>query len=174
MVDLICQWGCFVTPDDKRSVTQFLKDFQGGDDAAFEAIWTRYFTRLVAMARRRLQKERRLAGADEEDIALSAFKSFHRRARRGDFPRLDDRDDLWVQLVTLTRQKIVDLRRRERALKRGRDRLVSEADTMQGLKAAAVADTCIRAGGDYWPGTGPRLQCDHDRGVPPAARSIGR
>ena len=121
-----------MTPDDKRSVTQFLKDFQGGDDAAFEAIWTRYFTRLVAMARRRLQKERRLAGADEEDIALSAFKSFHRRARRGDFPRLDDRDDLWVQLVTLTRQKIVDLRRRERALKRGRDRLVSEAD-LRGL-----------------------------------------
>ncbi len=69
-----------------------------------------------------------MAGADEEDIALSAFKSFHRRVRRGDFPRLDDRDDLWVQLVTLTRQKIVDLRRRERALKRGRDRLVSEVD----------------------------------------------
>ena len=57
-----------------------------------------------------------------------AFKSFHRRVRRRDFPRLDDRDDLWVQLVTLTRQKIVDLRRRERALKRGRDRLVSEVD----------------------------------------------
>ena len=56
------------------------------------------------------------------------MKSFHRRARRGDFPRLDDRDDLWVQLVTLTRQKIVDLQRREGAIKRGRDRLRNESE----------------------------------------------
>ena len=80
------------------------------------------------MARRRLQHQRRPAGADEEDVALSALKSFHRRARRGDFPRLDDRDDLWVQLVTLTRQKIIDLQRREGAVKRGRDRLRAESE----------------------------------------------
>jgi DNA-directed RNA polymerase specialized sigma24 family protein len=117
-----------MTPDNRSSVSRFLQEFKGGDSAAFNELWNRYFTRLVAVARRRLQSERRLAGADEEDIALSAFKSFHRRARRGDFPRLDDRDDLWVQLVTLARQKAVDFRRRERALKRGGDRRISEAD----------------------------------------------
>src|SRR5262245_37782756 len=93
---------------DSPSVTRFLNDFRGGDSTAFDELWRLYFGRLVAVARRRLQNQRRLAGADEEDIALSAFKSFHRRARRGDFPRLEDRDDLWVQLVTLTRQKVVD------------------------------------------------------------------
>ena len=56
------------------------------------------------------------------------LNSFHRRARRGDFPRLADRDDLWVQLVTLTYQKIVDHRRRERAMKRGGNHTVSETD----------------------------------------------
>jgi DNA-directed RNA polymerase specialized sigma24 family protein len=113
---------------DPPSVTKFLNDFKQGDPAAFDELWRRYFSRLVALARRRLQNERRLAGVDEEDIALSAFKSFHRRARRGDFPRLEDRDDLWVQLVTLTRQKLVDQERREGAIKRGRDRIRSEAE----------------------------------------------
>ena len=67
---------------------------------------------MVAVARRRLQHQRRLAGVDEEDIALSAFKSFHRRSPPGRLSRLEDRDDLWVQLVTLTRQKLVDQQRR--------------------------------------------------------------
>ena len=110
------------------SVTGFINDFKQGHSAAFNELWNRYFLRLVALARRRLQHERRLAGGDEEDIALSAFKSFHRRVRRGDFPHLDDRDDLWVQLVTLTRQKVIDLERREGALKRDFRRLLSEAD----------------------------------------------
>jgi DNA-directed RNA polymerase specialized sigma24 family protein len=117
---------------DPPSVTKFLHDFQHGDSAAFNELWNRFFARLVAVARRRLQHQRRLAGVDEEDIALSAFKSFHRRARRGDFPRLEDRDDLWVQLVTLTRQKLVDQQRRAGAIKRGRDRIMSESELGRG------------------------------------------
>jgi DNA-directed RNA polymerase specialized sigma24 family protein len=113
---------------DPPSVTKFLNDYKAGDSSAFSALWKRYFFRLVAVARRRLQHQRRLAGVDEEDIALSAFKSFHRRARRGDFPQLEDRDDLWVQLVTLTRQKLIDEERRAAALKRGRDRIRSESE----------------------------------------------
>lgn len=109
------------------SVSRVIRRFHEGDPAAFEDLWGRFFARLVAVARRQLPR-RGPAGADEEDVALSAFKSFHRRARRGDFPRLGDRDDLWVQLVTLTRQKAIDLRRREQAQKRGGDRVVREAD----------------------------------------------
>src|SRR3954449_4555596 len=101
-----------MTTPEGGSVTRLIKEFRGGDPAAFEALWRRYFDRLVAMATR-------LAASSGEDAALSAFHSFHRRARRGDFPDLDDRDDLWVQLMTLTRQKIIDNRRRDHALKRG-------------------------------------------------------
>lgn len=101
-----------MTAPEGGSVTRLIRDFRGGDPAAFEALWQRYFDRLVAMATR-------LAASVGEDAALSAFHSFHRRARRGDFPNLDDRDDLWVQLMTLTRQKIIDTRRRDNALKRG-------------------------------------------------------
>src|SRR3954453_3668082 len=98
---------------DDGSITRILRNFKEGDPLAVDALWQLYFARLVALARRRLQNQRRLIAADEEDAALSAFKSFHRRARRGDFPKLDDRNDLWLQLVTLTRQKVVDLQRRE-------------------------------------------------------------
>ena len=101
-----------MTVPEGGSVTRLIRDFRGGDPAAFEALWQRYFDRLVAMATR-------LAASVGEDAALSAFHSFHRRARRGDFPNLDDRDDLWVQLMTLTRQKIIDTRRHDNALKRG-------------------------------------------------------
>jgi DNA-directed RNA polymerase specialized sigma24 family protein len=94
------------------SVSRLIRDFQDGDDVAFDGLWRRYFDRLVAMASK-------LASSSGEDAALSAFHSFHRRARRGDFPNLDDRGDLWVQLMTLTRQKVIDERRRENALKRG-------------------------------------------------------
>ena len=94
------------------SVSKLIKDFRSGDSEAFNALWKLYFDRLVAMATK-------LAASVGEDAALSAFHSFHRRARRGDFPDLDDRGDLWVQLMTLTRQKIVDNRRRDGALKRG-------------------------------------------------------
>ena len=113
---------------DDGSVTRILKEFKEGDPSAVEALWRRYFARLVVLARRRLQNQRRLIAADEEDAALSAFKSFHRRARRGDFPKLDDRDDLWVQLVTLTRQKVIDLKRREGAEKRGGGLVVRESE----------------------------------------------
>ncbi len=104
--------GVFMSAPEGGSVTRWIRDFRGGDPAAFEELWRRYFDRLVAMATR-------LASSVGEDAALSAFHSFHRRTRRGDFPNLDDRDDLWVQLMTLTRQKIIDTRRRDHALKRG-------------------------------------------------------
>ena len=58
----------------------------------------------------------------------SAFDSFCAAATRGRFPRLDDRDDLWRVLVTVTERKAVNLLRRQRRLKRGGGRVANEAD----------------------------------------------
>ena len=52
-------------------------------------------------------------------MALSVFNSLCRSAARGHFPRLTDRDDLWRLLLTITKQKSVDQRRRESRKKRG-------------------------------------------------------
>src|SRR5262249_7041587 len=99
--------------------------------------------------------------ADEEDVALSAFDSFCRGARRGRFPHLDDRDNLWRLLVTITARKAFDQVRDERCEKRGGgavcrgsalcgadstavgfDRVVGREPTPE--LAARVADECQR------------------------------
>lgn len=62
-----------------NSVTHWLGKLKAGDPAGAEPIWNRYFPRLVELARARLRGFPR-RGADEEDIALSAFDSFCRDA----------------------------------------------------------------------------------------------
>jgi DNA-directed RNA polymerase specialized sigma24 family protein len=62
--------------------------------------------------------------ADEEDVALSAFHSFCQGAVRGRFPRLDDRDNLWRLLVTITAHKALDQVRRQARQKRGGGRVL--------------------------------------------------
>lgn len=94
-----------------------------GDHAAAEALWDSYIHRLVALARVRLGGMPRRA-ADEEDVALSAFDSFCRRAEAGQFARLSDRDDLWQLLVLITERKAINLMRREGRKSRGEGRVV--------------------------------------------------
>ena len=95
------------------SVTHWLRRPQAGDAAAAQPLWEAYFVRLVALARARLRGARKEEG-DEEDAALSALDSFCRGAEQGRFPRLDDRDDLWRLLVTITDRKASDLAKREK------------------------------------------------------------
>ena len=66
--------------------------------------------------------------ADEEDVALSAFESFYRRAERGQFPQLEDRDDLWQLLFVLTVRKAVNLVNYQGRKSRGGGRVQSLAD----------------------------------------------
>jgi DNA-directed RNA polymerase specialized sigma24 family protein len=88
-----------------------------GDPAAAEKLWQRYFHRLVGLARKKLQHTPRGA-ADEEDVALSALDSFCRRAQQGQFPDLQDRDDLWHFLLVITVRKALNQAKYERRQKR--------------------------------------------------------
>jgi RNA polymerase sigma factor (sigma-70 family) len=105
-----------MSSEDQSSISQWLIVLKGADDratmdAAARALWERYFDRLVRLARARLRYAPR-AMSNEEDVALSAIKSFIRRAADGQFPRLDDRDDLWRILVTIAARKAARLYRR--------------------------------------------------------------
>src|SRR4051794_31367709 len=102
--------------NDPEPISLWLRELQAGDGSAARPLWDRYFTRLVALAKARLPARAR-AAADEEDIALSAFKSLCLGAAKGRFPQLDDRDDLWRLLVVLTARKAIAHLRRE-----GRDK----------------------------------------------------
>jgi DNA-directed RNA polymerase specialized sigma24 family protein len=110
---------------DQGSVTGWIGRLKAGDPAAAAPLWDAYFGRLVALARDRLRGAARRA-ADEEDAALSAFDSFCTVAAGGGFPHLGDRNSLWPLLAALTRNKCVDLIRRENRQKRGGGRAAAD------------------------------------------------
>jgi RNA polymerase sigma factor (sigma-70 family) len=110
----------------EASINRWLAKFKAGDQAAAQQLWERYFRRLVGLARKKLQGWSRRA-ADEEDVALSAFASFCKGVEHGRFPRLDDQDDLWRLLVTITARKAYQLKLRENRQKRSRRRTLDEA-----------------------------------------------
>jgi DNA-directed RNA polymerase specialized sigma24 family protein len=89
---------------DKQSVTGWLAGLKASDEEAAQALWRRYFDKLVALARRRLVESPRRV-ADEQDVALSVFKSLCQGAEHGQFDRLQDREELWRLLVTITVRK---------------------------------------------------------------------
>ncbi len=103
---------------DEGSVTNLLYRLRDGDPDATSRLWHRYFGALVRLARTRLPGTARRA-ADEEDIALSALDSFYRGEAAGRFHALEDRDDLWRLLATITLRKVRDAIEYEGRKKRG-------------------------------------------------------
>ena len=103
---------------DEDLVTTWLPKLAEGNQEAAEAVWHKFFDKLVRLAQRRLANLPRRT-ADEEDVALSAMNSFFRAAQAGRFPQLANRDDLWKVLFTITARKVVAQQRRHFADKRG-------------------------------------------------------
>lgn len=104
--------------DYDRSVTQWIQGLKDGREEAAAALWQHYFQQLVRMSGRKLGGASRRV-ADEEDIALTAFKSLCMGAAAGRFERLESRDDLWQILVAIASRKAVDQIRRNVSQKRG-------------------------------------------------------
>jgi RNA polymerase sigma factor (sigma-70 family) len=112
------------------AITPWLSLLRDGHPEAAQRIWDRYFRRLVSLARKKL-RGRRLAVADEEDVAISALDSFCRNAREGRFPQLADSDGLWRLLVVITARKAIRLVRDQGRQKRsgGRGALTGPLDS---------------------------------------------
>ncbi|WP_169978573.1 ECF-type sigma factor [Tautonia rosea] len=130
---------------DEGSVTVWIGDLKRDADTAAEELWERYFGQLVRLAAARLRGASR-AAADEEDVALSAFDSFCRNAERGRFPRLEDRNDLWRILVTITTRKATDQRQWQGRRKRGGGLVLDEA-ALEGPEAQGRARGLVAVAG---------------------------
>jgi DNA-directed RNA polymerase specialized sigma24 family protein len=122
---------------DEGSITRCINLLKRGDAGAAQLVWQRYIHRLVALARARLRASTDRA-VDEEDVALSAFDSFFRRAERGQFARLEDRDDLWQLLFVLTVRKAANLVKRGRRRKHGEGGVLALSD-LEGLGVEGLA-----------------------------------
>jgi RNA polymerase sigma-70 factor, ECF subfamily len=92
-----------VAMSDNSSFFAVMSRLQGSDPDAAVRVFERYWQRLLALARSRLDA-RLQAKLDPEDITQSVFKSFFRRQADGQF-NLTDWDSLWSLLVVITLRK---------------------------------------------------------------------
>lgn len=119
-------------PRDDGEITALFRRIDAArDEDACHDLWALYFGRVLAVARRHAKK---LSSRDttEEDVALSAMKSFFRAAEQGAFDRVDDRNDLWRLLAEITRRKAHQHNRRHLAKRRGAGAVVALTDASPG------------------------------------------
>ena len=103
--------------DEKGSVSCWITALQAGDQQAAQKLWEAYWPRLVGLARRKLSGTN-YRTFDEEDVVQSAMRSFYQRAEQGKFPELNDRNELWSLLVTITARKSINRQRHAHRAKR--------------------------------------------------------
>lgn len=108
------------SPPPQQSSTRWSLQIRDGDSDAARQLWDLYFQRMVSLARKQLRGTR-LSVRDEEDIALSAFKSFCLGVRAGKYDAEDSSTNLWPLLVSITLHKAVDQIRHVNRKKRSVD-----------------------------------------------------
>ena len=101
-----------------NSVSQWIQQLKTGNDEAAGQLWERYYKQLVGLAERRLGSSSRRV-MDSDDVVVEAFAAFVKNATAGRFPDLNDRDDLWALLITITNNKALDQIRFLHRQKRG-------------------------------------------------------
>lgn len=98
---------------------ELVRRVRAGDEAAADALFHRYLSRLIDLARSRLSRKmaRRL---DAEDVVQSAYRSFFLNIRHGRY-QLTYSGDLWRLLAAITIHKVRRQVRRHTAEKRSVD-----------------------------------------------------
>lgn len=105
---------------------------QAGDHNGATQLWQRYYKRLVHLAYQRLSgSEQRLA--NEEDVVVSAFKSFFRALEENRTPDLLSEDEIWRLLVTLTARKAIKVIRHESSDKRNHALLDTDEHAIENI-----------------------------------------
>ena len=120
-------------PDD--DITGWVRSMGRGDDEAAADLWQYCFPKLLAYSRRKLPEQLRKV-LDEEDVALSAFKSFCLGAARGNLGDIASRDELWRLLYCIAARKAQGYVRHQTRQKRGGGKVSGESI----FKAAGTND----------------------------------
>lgn len=120
-------------------VTLWIEQLGMGDDAAATQLWENYFNKIVQYAKHKMGTSPRRA-YDEEDVAISAMNSFCKGMQKGQFPKIDNRQDLWKLLVTITARKVYSQRRKAMADKRGGGQVRGESVFDRGMSDQGRGD----------------------------------
>ncbi|MFO0066231.1 MAG: ECF-type sigma factor, partial [Pirellulaceae bacterium] len=82
------------TIEETGSVSQWLRELKSGHCSAVDAIWHRYYQRVVQYATRKM-KINPDRSVDGEDIAQITMHRLCFSLAAGRYPLLDDRQQLW-------------------------------------------------------------------------------
>ncbi len=107
-------------------VTGWVKSVESGDTDAAADLWRYCFPRLLQYSRRKLPDHLRRV-LDEEDVALSAFKSFCLGAASGSLGDIKGRDELWKLLYCISGRKAQGYVRHQTRKKRGGGKVSGES-----------------------------------------------
>ncbi|MFK8112462.1 MAG: ECF-type sigma factor, partial [Rubripirellula sp.] len=136
-----CRFGVAMMTESPESITVWFEQLREGDPNAAEKLWSRFFDRLVGVAREQLATANRRM-ADEEDIAIGVMAALCQCADRGKLPSIENRNDLWRLLVKWTQHDVIDHVRNSKRAKRGSnavwgDSIFAEADREGGFDVFA-------------------------------------
>ncbi len=101
----------------RDTVTNWIARLSDGDESAYDAMFSRYFERLIRLAARKMNGMDQVAYSCE-DVALSAARSFCVAVRNKKLI-VETEDELWGSLFRITTRKACAERRRRFAAKRG-------------------------------------------------------
>jgi DNA-directed RNA polymerase specialized sigma24 family protein len=91
--------------DEPGSITQWLQQLQSGDKKSATEIWKRFYPKIVRLASRALRPspDRSQGG---EDIAQSAVWNVFEGIIAGNYPYLENRNELWNLLFIATMNRV--------------------------------------------------------------------
>jgi DNA-directed RNA polymerase specialized sigma24 family protein len=115
-------------PDDfsQEPVSLWIEQLAAADHAAANRLWAHFCQRLMVFARSRMSPATRRI-YDEEDAAVSAFRSLCRGIEAQRFPEVGDRGNLWALLVVITSRKIANRFRYEHQQRRNATQTLNES-----------------------------------------------
>ena len=107
-------------------VSMWIEQIAAADQDAASRLWAHFCQRLMVFARGRMSPSARRI-YDEEDAALSAFRSLCRGIEAQRFPEVGDRGNLWALLVVITSRKIANRFRYEHQQRRDANQTLNES-----------------------------------------------
>ena len=107
-------------------VSLWIEQLAAADHDAASRLWAHFCQRLMVFARSRMSPSTRRI-YDEEDAAVSAFRSLCRGIEAQRFPDVGDRGNLWALLVVITSRKIANQYRYEHQQRRNANQTLTES-----------------------------------------------
>ena len=99
------------------SITIWLGEAKDGDSLAAQALFARFFERLVTVSRNRIRRTERIE--DGEDAAIESMYDFLTGLADDKYPTVVDRESVWPLLLAIVINKSKKQVRRQKSLKRG-------------------------------------------------------